>query len=691
MHQSVICLFFCLSWIALASQKLEISIDAALLDEDSCSSNDGSCSLNLLQRSGSKNAQLTTDLAQVEDAKEELKVSHKINQGAEVSENATSDWQSGRETGKFCLLYHCPNTLGPTQCHHFRCVCAPGSRWSAEKKTCEGSGPGGQVAKTRDTGGSCWMWGCSSWRGPTRCVHHRCLCMETFHAVGGKCVPDSTTSPDTSGTTTTTTEGDPTPPDPVPKLQTSCSLPKAKCSNGNSSEAFACCDNGHLCQLTAEKDSVCSEVTADTVIPKYHFGYSLRKPSKAPLRSFYMYRAQGVTSYPPENVNMASLAGVMWYLHNEIVGRDDWGGTRKFKITRILRYKVKTRAPQTLFESGMNYGARFAFDSGQCTGPFSCDEAFRNYGYYVGCNKMGNFNGFPFPNFPVAYEGVWYSLPGKCPQMKYFDKTKKDGKGTECLMNQPGGFCNGDPTGTFDCTFNFEAAGEIKVDELTGISDYKKFISDGNLEYNRNTDVGIGMTFWNHINDTKLAKWRVKQARDLFNKHYPGTELADTSYADCDFDYGKFYKGPLSTRCVNAPSAKCIEQIKWAKSDGIYAHPDWYPGLTSSSSDHDFQVVMGNTGKTACEVPCASSSPSSSSTPSSSTASSSSELPTPSPPTPARDCGAPSPKCLEQIKWVKSEGIWAHPEWYPGINSRSSYDDIQRFLSKSSSHCKVPC
>ena len=73
------------------------------------------------------------------------------------------------------------------------------------------------------------------------------------------------------------------------------------------------------------------------------------------------------------------------------------------------------------------------------------------WGYFVGCNKLQT--GFPFPDFKVAYDGIWppgrrlapmvqsdsngakpqkalgrkrstirprYSLPGKCPQMKYF-------------------------------------------------------------------------------------------------------------------------------------------------------------------------------------------------------------------------------------------------------------------------------
>ncbi|CAJ1363880.1 unnamed protein product [Effrenium voratum] len=204
------------------------------------------------------------------------------------------------------------------------------------------------------------------------------------------------------------------------------------------------------------------------------------------------------------NVNAANLAGVMWYLHNEVVERTP----RKFGITKIIRFKavVQTRATQPLWEKGMNFGVRFAFDSGQATGPFECgrdkygpklcqgpfnrsfDVGMHNgsvvgafewdtYGYFVGCNKLGHF---PFPTYKIYYPGaVWWSLPGPCPSKNYTDWTDW------CKEREPGGYCDETPTGQGNCTWTYEDAGEITIDELTGIRNYSAFMASGRKEYMR--------------------------------------------------------------------------------------------------------------------------------------------------------------------------------------------------------------
>ena len=62
-----------------------------------------------------------------------------------------------------------------------------------------------------------------------------------------------------------------------------------------------------------------SAPTNDPKWPQSHTGkasHLLRPidPLSGKLFTFYVYRAQGKTSYPPENVNVADLGGVMWCL-----------------------------------------------------------------------------------------------------------------------------------------------------------------------------------------------------------------------------------------------------------------------------------------------------------------------------------------------------------------------------------------
>merc|ERR1712050_274241 len=63
------------------------------------------------------------------------------------------------------------------------------------------------------------------------------------------------------------------------------------------------------------------------------------------LQEFYMYRAQSDEAYPMENVNTGNLAGVLWYLHNEIVQSTP----RKYDVTRVLRLKVTMKNTQELW------------------------------------------------------------------------------------------------------------------------------------------------------------------------------------------------------------------------------------------------------------------------------------------------------------------------------------------------------
>ena len=132
---------------------------------------------------------------------------------------------------------------------------------------------------------------------------------------------------------------------------------------------------------------------------------------------------------------------------------------RKFNISRIIRYKwlgttckglepwwrITTKAPQPLYDLGMNFGARFAYDEAQCDGPWNCELNYNRFGrllslravykklknieynilyylirYFVGCNNLGMF---PFPLYDTHYLGAkWFALPGPCSSKTFEDR-----------------------------------------------------------------------------------------------------------------------------------------------------------------------------------------------------------------------------------------------------------------------------
>lgn len=237
---------------------------------------------------------------------------------------------------------------------------------------------------------------------------------------------------------------------------------------------------------------------------------ALSMPSEGKVLKFYMYRAQSETLYPLENVNTGNLAGTLWYLQNEVISKT-WGeedGLR-FGISRIVRYKVQTKATRPLLAAGLNFGTRIAFDSGMCTGP-QCENSKNTYGYYVGCNKLP---GYPFPLFPVHYPGaVWYSLFGKCSSRPYSHRLEA------CEVQEPGGLCEGEPTGTFNCTYSYENDGQITLEEL--------YMS-----------AGLGAeAFWANPNDEAANLRKITAAKALFDRKY-GPDLPEPV---CDFDLHKF-------------------------------------------------------------------------------------------------------------------------------------------------------
>jgi len=231
-------------------------------------------------------------------------------------------------------------------------------------------------------------------------------------------------------------------------------------------------------------------------------------------RTLYMYRAQSAVNYPFENVNAADLPGVLWYLHNEIVTMCP----RKYEIIRVRRMKVTLKRTPQVSKTPFFYSPFTAIDNGMCTVP-GCKESLERSGYSVGCQPR------PYGDFM----GHWYSLPGACPLSPNWQKTP------ECRRAFPGAACGCDrKLGEGGCNYHVEEAGEVYLDEVTGVNNQSVFCQEGKVEYNRMEDRGRGLAFWNGFNDAVKVRERVQAFREAFRRKYPQMPL-DLGPQHCEF------------------------------------------------------------------------------------------------------------------------------------------------------------
>jgi len=270
-----------------------------------------------------------------------------------------------------------------------------------------------------------------------------------------------------------------------------------------------------------------------------------------PPITMYMYRAQSDENYPMRNVNTGDLAGVLWYLHNEIVAFPDMDWKiRHFNITRIIRFKVTVQNPPEFYERHHRKFAAFvAFGAGKCSVP-NCDSIWKKYGAVVGCQaadtKVANYRSMWQTQTSESHctDGcnapLWFSLPGPCPSHEYGAKT------SDCIWYNPGGDCGKDKevNGARDCTYYAQWYGEIRLDELLNFTrgdgrrgTFYDFTTSGGREYDKNTDMGVYTNFWDNIHSEKANRQRIDTVRWLFSKKYPKypTELQETDIK-CDFN-----------------------------------------------------------------------------------------------------------------------------------------------------------
>mmetsp|Transcript_137034 Transcript_137034/g.324655 ORF Transcript_137034/g.324655 Transcript_137034/m.324655 type:complete len:402 (+) Transcript_137034:66-1271(+) len=268
---------------------------------------------------------------------------------------------------------------------------------------------------------------------------------------------------------------------------------KGLCCPNPAGQNLGCCDS------EVEKQDMLGAGPAPELLP----------PATTPgkLMTFYLYRVDNDQRYKLNGVNMANLLGDIWYLHNEVV----FNCPRKFNISRLTRFKVTYRATKELYGQGKNFDAFVAFDKAKCTVPGCSMLHWDPLGFVLGCTKND------VGRVALPGEAAWFSLPGTCPSKFYFQKS------SSCENAEPGGACKGNEvTGARDCTYKVEEAGEIPLDELSGIKNYNDVCeTTGVREYDEATDKGTGTSFWNGKADPKKGAERVKYITELFAKRFP--------------------------------------------------------------------------------------------------------------------------------------------------------------------------
>merc|ERR1712238_273337 len=113
--------------------------------------------------------------------------------------------------------------------------------------------------------------------------------------------------------------------------------------------------------------------------------------------------------------------------------------------------------------------------------------------------------------------------------------------------------------------------------------------------------------------------------------------------------------------------------VAWAKQQGIYEHPSWYPGLTHESSFEIFQASFHSSGHGNCPEPCEAKSTSSQEPQVCHTA-------------------AEGETCFSAVVWAKQQGIYEQASWYPGLSADSTFEAFQAYLhSINHGSCPEPC
>jgi len=203
----------------------------------------------------------------------------------------------------------------------------------------------------------------------------------------------------------------------------------------------------------------------------------------------------------------------------------------------------------------------------------TCESTFQKYGFIVGCQAVQSAgaedqaslayvhdspsNTGCVPGSVECFAPLWFTLPGPCPEFgipqdsidaNNADQDVGQYKTAECSWRMPGGRCE-KATGAPDCTYSVWQAGEVMLDDLSGIDDYQVWWNTSyyectdeggldcvqNLEYDVELDAGVGTSFWDNRADRDACKERVNAVKRAFADKYPDTPY-QVDEPVCDFD-----------------------------------------------------------------------------------------------------------------------------------------------------------
>lgn len=200
---------------------------------------------------------------------------------------------------------------------------------------------------------------------------------------------------------------------------------------------------------------------------------------------FYRAMAQAdIGAYELGNNDLASLAGVLKYVHTEAIAEHQIAQpdrtARKYGIDVIAKYPFHIKNPEAVVDPTdvqvrqVDFGRYMTFDHGVATNVVQ-QPYVAEYGDFVGVQHQVDQR--------FAYEDpyYWYSISGFCPNLPFGEKGAPEWPADACMNYTGGGPVEGGlcpdwedgvslPTGQKGCTYTYRNASELSLDVLTGIT-----------------------------------------------------------------------------------------------------------------------------------------------------------------------------------------------------------------------------